>query len=194
MKLADKILYLRKKQGMSQEALAEQLNVSRQAISRWEMGTAQPDASNLLQLSKLFSVSADFLLNDEYENDNTIQSTQEDTPPADEPVLSTGQTTSTPNRKTGKIVGLCIAATGLLGNFIIYCVSRTVKVMVPIESASVTGEILQMWSSSHTDYSYKYFIQERNLEFLTILFWILVASGLVIAFVKIKKKESASRL
>lgn len=69
MKLSDKILNLRKRYGMSQDSLAEKLNVSRQAISRWEMGTAQPDTSNVLQLSKLFGVTTDYLLNDDYESD-----------------------------------------------------------------------------------------------------------------------------
>ena len=69
MKLADKILNLRKTHGMSQEDFAEKLNVSRQAISRWEMGTAQPDAPNVLKLSKLFGVTTDYLLNDDYESD-----------------------------------------------------------------------------------------------------------------------------
>lgn len=62
MKLSDKIIGLRKSNGMSQEDLAEKLNVSRQAISRWESGTAMPDASNILQLSKLFGVTTDYLL------------------------------------------------------------------------------------------------------------------------------------
>ena len=64
MKLNEKILTLRKKQVLSQEELAEKLNVSRQAVSRWEVGSAQPDASNVLQLSKLFGVTADYLLTD----------------------------------------------------------------------------------------------------------------------------------
>ena len=72
MKLADKILKLRKTQGMSQDDLAEKLNVSRQAISRWEMGTAQPDTPNVLQLSKLFGVTTDYLLNDDYESDHDV--------------------------------------------------------------------------------------------------------------------------
>ena len=72
MNFADKILKLRKYNGMSQEALAEKLNVSRQAISRWEMGTAQPDAQNILQISKLFNVTTDYLLNDDYESDKDI--------------------------------------------------------------------------------------------------------------------------
>lgn len=69
MKLSDKIIQLRKANGWSQETLAEKLNVSRQAISRWESAAAQPDAANVLQLSKLFGVTTDYLLNDDYERD-----------------------------------------------------------------------------------------------------------------------------
>ena len=72
MNLAEKITTLRKQKGLSQEALAEHLNISRQAVSRWEMGTALPDATNLLQLSKLFGVSTDYLLNDDYTSDQDI--------------------------------------------------------------------------------------------------------------------------
>ena len=72
MKLSDKIIQLRKVNGWSQENLAERLNVSRQAISRWEGATAQPDAANILQLSKLFGVTTDYLLNDEYESDDDL--------------------------------------------------------------------------------------------------------------------------
>lgn len=72
MKLSDKIVQLRKVKGWSQEDLAEKLNVSRQAISRWENGTALPDSNNILQLSKLFNVTADYLLNEEYASDNDI--------------------------------------------------------------------------------------------------------------------------
>ena len=72
MSLAEKIVTLRKQKGLSQEALAEQLNVSRQAVSRWEMGTALPDVTNILQLSKLFGVSTDYLLNDDYHSDQDI--------------------------------------------------------------------------------------------------------------------------
>lgn len=77
MKLAEKITNLRKEHGMSQEELADKLNVSRQAISRWEMGTAMPDANNLLQISKLFNVTADYLLNDDYQSDNDIPKIKE---------------------------------------------------------------------------------------------------------------------
>ncbi len=72
MKLQEKIIKLRKENGWSQEEFAERMNVSRQAISRWENGTALPDANNILQLSKLFNVTADYLLNEDYTSDNDI--------------------------------------------------------------------------------------------------------------------------
>ena len=72
MKFEEKLMALRKKGGMSQEELADQLGVSRQAISRWELGTTLPDAPNLLKLSDLFSVSIDYLLRDDYERESDL--------------------------------------------------------------------------------------------------------------------------
>ena len=62
MTFSEKLLKLRKEQGLSQEELAERLAVTRQAISRWENGETMPDAPNLLKLSDLFDVSIDALL------------------------------------------------------------------------------------------------------------------------------------
>lgn len=76
MNLADKIMKLRKQKGFSQEELAEMLNVSRQTISRWEVGTALPDALNLIQLSKVFDISTDYLLNEEYESEKDLPCVQ----------------------------------------------------------------------------------------------------------------------
>lgn len=76
MNLPNKIILLRKKNGWSQEDLAEKLDVSRQAVSRWENGTALPDAQNILQISKLFDVTTDYLLNDDYESDSDIPAVQ----------------------------------------------------------------------------------------------------------------------
>ena len=69
MNISEKIRTLRKSKGMSQEELAGQVNISRQAVSRWENGTALPDADNIVQLSKLFGVTTDYLLMDSYESD-----------------------------------------------------------------------------------------------------------------------------
>lgn len=67
MILADKIIELRKKNGWSQEELAEQLGVSRQAVSKWEGAQSTPDLERVLGMSKLFGVSTDYLLRDEME-------------------------------------------------------------------------------------------------------------------------------
>ena len=72
MRFDEKLVSLRKKHGMSQEELAEKLNVSRQAISRWEMGSTMPDIPNLLQLCDLFGVSADYLIHDERDMDGNV--------------------------------------------------------------------------------------------------------------------------
>lgn len=65
MRFEEKIVELRKAKGLSQEELAEQLGVSRQAVSRWELGQTLPDITNLVQLCELFGVSADYLVRDE---------------------------------------------------------------------------------------------------------------------------------
>ena len=64
MRFEEKIVELRKQKGLSQEELAEQLGVSRQAVSRWELGQTLPDIFNLVQLCELFGVSADYLVKD----------------------------------------------------------------------------------------------------------------------------------
>lgn len=64
MTFSEKLIRLRKREGISQEELASYLEVSRQAVSRWEQGTALPDAGNLLKLRQRFGVSVDWLLED----------------------------------------------------------------------------------------------------------------------------------
>ena len=65
MILADKITALRKKAGWSQEELTEQLGVTRQSVSKWEGAQSVPDMDKVVQMSRLFGVTTDFLLKDE---------------------------------------------------------------------------------------------------------------------------------
>lgn len=76
MELYEKLYELRRASGMSQEELAEKLGVSRQAVSKWESGTTQPELSKLIELSKLYSVSVDELLSLEHAKE------QQDSTPA----------------------------------------------------------------------------------------------------------------
>lgn len=69
MILAEKIMNLRKKNGWSQEELAEQMNISRQSVSKWESGASIPDLDRIIAMSKLFGVSTDYLLKDDEEQE-----------------------------------------------------------------------------------------------------------------------------
>lgn len=69
MILADKIIRLRKKNGWSQEELADKMNVSRQAVSKWESAQSIPDLEKILQLGVLFGVTTDYLLKDDIEDE-----------------------------------------------------------------------------------------------------------------------------
>lgn len=166
MHLSEKIQLLRKQQGLSQEALADQLGVSRQAVSRWETGSALPDAGNLLQLSRLFGVTADSLLSDDCDP----------TPPASaHPGVWSGE-------KKRRLAGVCLAGAGLLGNFVIYLLSRAIAVMVPRVSYDAAGQKWYHWSSEQTGHSLKYFIAEYDLELLVSLLCLLMAAGLILFF------------
>jgi len=74
LKLVEKLIYLRKEKGLTQLELAEAMEVSRQAVSKWETGGALPSMENLLGLSKLYGVPADYLLDDGEEEIGKIES------------------------------------------------------------------------------------------------------------------------
>lgn len=65
MKFEDKLIKLRKKSSLSQEALAEKLDVTRQTISKWELGQTKPDMEKLAQMAKLFNISVNELVNED---------------------------------------------------------------------------------------------------------------------------------
>ena len=65
MILADKIISLRKKAGWSQEELAGKLGVTRQSVSKWEGAQSVPDLDKVIQMSRIFGVSTDYLLKEE---------------------------------------------------------------------------------------------------------------------------------
>ena len=70
--LADKIIELRKKNGWSQEQLAQKLNVTRQSISKWEGAQSVPDLQKIILLSEIFGVTTDYLIKDEIEEEEFL--------------------------------------------------------------------------------------------------------------------------
>lgn len=84
MSLAEKMIELRKQNGLSQQDLADRLGVSRQAISRWETGAVQPLADSVKSLAQVFQVSTDYLLNDDLDTP-TPPPTAQPAPPQKKP-------------------------------------------------------------------------------------------------------------
>lgn len=86
IKLADRLVELRKEHKLSQEALAEKLGLSRQAISKWERAEASPDTDNLIALAELYGITLDHLLGNE-----TVKSEPQPQPVKTEKVLTEKQ-------------------------------------------------------------------------------------------------------
>ncbi len=105
MKLNEKILYYRKAAKLSQEELAAQVGVSRQAVSKWELGDATPEVDKLLALAKAFGVTTDELL-----SEADPAGSKEQTPPPEDPPAYTAP--NAPARDTFD------KATGLIGRLI----------------------------------------------------------------------------
>ncbi|MDO4356988.1 MAG: helix-turn-helix transcriptional regulator [Clostridia bacterium] len=109
MHIGNKISQCRRAAGISQEKLAEQLGISRQAVSRWETGEAVPDVEKVILLSRIFGVSTDYLLLDELE---------EAIAPGSAPAVPCGETLSTAvleRRRRFRIAfGLSLLILGLL--------------------------------------------------------------------------------
>ena len=76
----DNLMMLRKTRGMTQEELAEKAGVSRQSVSKWESAASIPDIGKILELSRVFGVSTDYLLKDDMED---VEFTREDDAPGE---------------------------------------------------------------------------------------------------------------
>lgn len=115
MTLGERIAYYRKKAGYSQEGLAEQLNVSRQAISKWETGEATPDAERIIALAAVLGISTDTLLlgKEEPERPCTEAETVRQPAPMPEWLDHLPRHIGRLFREKGYIAGYIVAAQGL---------------------------------------------------------------------------------
>lgn len=115
MTLGERIAYYRKKAGYSQEGLAEQLNVSRQAISKWETGEATPDAERIIALAAVLGISTDTLLlgKEEPERPYTEAETVRQPAPMPEWLDHLPRHIGRLFREKGYIAGYIVAAHGL---------------------------------------------------------------------------------
>ena len=127
MELQEKLSTLRKQHKITQMELADKLGVSRQAVSKWEQGTALPSTENLIQLGKLYGVSIEVLTNPELTLDGVAQQKTNDTPPAE----------AKPNTSGTKRL-IAVAAAGiLLGGLIVGMVAFFGGAKVPAETTPI---------------------------------------------------------
>ena len=123
MALSEKLYELRKKSGLSQEQLAEQLDVSRQAVSKWESGKAVPESDTLISISEYFNVTLDYLM-------------KEDNSAASEPVAGTKN--NQPIKNTGRekrILGMVAC----IGGIICLIIWGLISIFMPQTSDQISG-------------------------------------------------------
>ena len=107
MTLSEKLYNLRRKQGLSQEGLAEKLDCSRQVISKWENGTTTPDAEMLQKYSELFGVSIDYLVKEDIDESSGIHPTEK----------------NSENKKLLGILGLVVSLIGCISLIVFGAIS-----------------------------------------------------------------------
>ena len=162
MTFGEKLQLLRKSRGWTQEQLSAQINISRQALSKWESGAAIPDTENVIRLSRLFAVSTDYLLLDEY--DEPMQST----PEKDCATISKKNTT----RFWRIIAGSAAAGLSVIILVVLGVLSSVYPAVYTVSPAGVE------WTRGYTGLSG--FLKVHHLEWFWWL-WVLVLIGGVIA-------------
>lgn len=129
MILADKIINLRKKNGWSQQELAEKVNVSRQSVSKWESSMSVPDLDKILQLGNVFGVSTDYLLKDEIEKEDFVETLSDtDMPPLRRVTLS----------EANEFLQIKFAAAGKIAFGVFICIISPICLIL-LGAASSTG-------------------------------------------------------
>lgn len=163
MTMGEKILKLRKARQWNQEDLAEQVGVTRQAVSRWESDSAKPDADKITLLCDLFGVSADYLLREQYLGDGPVI---RETVTAPENQLSSNppRTKSGPNAR--QLFGFGLFALGL---FLLFAM-ELVGILRP--------------HTHHTDhgtyYGFQAYVQLYELHWMVWLLAAMICGGITL--------------
>lgn len=154
MTFGEKLQALRKARGWSQEELAQQINVSRQALSKWEGGASMPDTENVVALSRLFGVSTDYLLLENGET--TAQAAPTAAPSAESkwPIM--------------RIVWLFTMILAILGKIALRIWASTLPPTVVYNGSDRVGELNGMRNLTET----------YDVGWLVFLTWFLLLLGL----------------
>lgn len=168
MTLGEKIQKLRKACGLSQLQLAEQLNVSRQSISKWELNESVPDINKIIKLSEVFSVSVDELVRE----NPTASDGQADTPSTIEEIVKMNDADS--------LIRIGIITT-VLGIVLLILECLFLPVLAAIQKAQVNGQ------GFYTDFMEYAFVQPMPIIF--ILTAVVVGGGIVLIVKGYREKK-----
>ena len=180
MSFSDKLQKLRKQNGLSQEQLAAQLNVSRQAISKWEQGTL-PDMNNIINVSRYFDCSLDYLIN---ENDESNKHEYDENKKEDAKEL---------NNKEDGIKNIFKKYFWLLVNII----SASAFIAVYIISKIYPSPIVRTTETGEAYVGITGFVDYHNLRgFMTLLYLMWLISFIcifIIPMIREKKQNSVNK-
>ncbi len=167
MTFSEKLQRLRKVNGLSQERLAEKLNVSRQAISKWEMG-AIPDIDNVIKISRFFDCSLDYLLNNEVKDINGK--------------MLPCQSTQTMNRTNyfSLIAGGILSGLGAIGLLIIGILNSVHPAVIYDDPQAEVKSILETGIGA--------FLKIYNITWLFVLCCGLIVCGVFIILLNIRNR------
>lgn len=178
---------LRRKKGLSQEDLANQIGVSRQTVSKWESGQSFPDAEKLMLLSETFSVSIDSLLKGDGE-----APVAEVPRPKEHPMAADSVEKNGPKKQKGEKrsrIRIILFLLTCLGNVVIYQASRYIKVDVP----RVDHQGIYHWGAFKS-VNYLAFLDKYHLEPVVLLLAsVMLWTGASLLRERLQRKKAAKK-
>lgn len=183
MTFGEKLVLLRKARGMTQEQLAAELSVSRQAVSKWELGETTPETENVIQLSRLFGVTTDYLLF----GAGPAPDMPADALPPDMPAQ---QSAPAPLGRAQRIVGWILTGLGGLGMLTLWVLSTMIESRV---DASYVDDAGRTWYTTANGYSLSGFIETYRLQAIVGLCTFFLAAGLSLLLWQLHRRRDAQR-
>lgn len=169
MTIGESIQAARKSRGLSQEQLAGQLNVSRQAVSKWERGDSSPDAETILVLADALGVSCDVLLRGAPDAPAAADAAPAPAEPCDAPAPRAAN-----KGRASLICAIVFSGIGALGLLTICVLSTMIESRIYYTYMDASGST---WYTSGAGYSLEGFIEVYRLQALLVLLGLCLAAG-----------------
>lgn len=179
MRFGEKLQALRKQKELSQEQLAQELSVSRQAVSKWELNQSLPDTDKLILLSRRLGVSIDYLLNEEMERDWSAAPQS----------AGISHEYRQLHNKIKFVAGAASAAMGILGCVVLFVLSTMIPVPVVKKAVLPDGSYHYYGGGDVLGYEFWPFIEKYRLMAVLILFLVLAAGGILLILIS-RHRES----